>query len=236
MESSLHTRHRSLPLHTVSECSTLEVPHPFSDHTYSSPVDSYVCTINFAFQMALIYSWIPIDTCNGAHRVIPILYAISVASAELLLVLRCWVLWQRSYPLFAFLFGYWLASFAIQLYACTRFVPIAAPGERQWFDPAGILEPTVETFSYCTSGGQGMWLSAMWLAPMSLDAILLGLVIGRVFWLRRRSNGKVLVGELMLRQQIFYFSIIFCPFLISSVLMTVTNPMLQSIADPPAGA
>ncbi|KDN51386.1 hypothetical protein K437DRAFT_50115 [Tilletiaria anomala UBC 951] len=203
------------------------------DEVSPRPSFIYVTDAAFAFQMALAYSWISVSQCSRIHRLIPILYLLGIAPAQLLLLLRCWVLWGRRYPLLlGFLLPYWIAVIVIQAIAIPHFQPFAAVGFVTYTQPGGA--PT--DFSYCTSAGRGVFLSLFWVMPMSLDFVLLVLVVVKVLVQRNKPQGITPVSRLMLKQQLGYFVLVFIPFLISSVLMTVTNPILQSISDPPAAA
>jgi hypothetical protein len=69
---------------------------------------------------------------------------------------------------------------------------------------------------------------------MSLDFVMLVMMIVRVLTQRQRIGHVVPISDIILKHQIFYFVMVFVPYLISSVLMTVTNPIMQSMSDPPA--
>ena len=71
---------------------------------------------------------------------------------------------------------------------------------------------------------------------MSLDFVLLVMVIVRVVTQRKRIGHSLPVADLILKHQIWYFIMVFVPYITSSVLMTVSNPIMQSTSDPAATA
>ena len=77
----------------------------------------YTTDAVFALQMAMVYSWITVSQCSRAHRLIPILYILAIAPAQLLLLLRCWCLWGRRYCMLPLLIPYWVGVISIQCVA-----------------------------------------------------------------------------------------------------------------------
>jgi hypothetical protein len=231
----------------------------FCIHSPSRFPRRYVTLANFSYQMALIYSWIPPQRCERIHIVIPILSVLGINAAQLLLILRVWCLYGRNYSLLlGFFLPVWLAIIVIQFISCAHFIALPVGGEVTFYDGGG--QTLTAAFSYCASGGQGGWLSALvsvtscllqspsshrllldffflqWLAPMSLDFVLLVMVIVRVVTQRKRIGHSVPVADLILKHQIWYFIMVFVPYITSSVLMTVSNPIMQSTSDPAATA
>jgi hypothetical protein len=136
----------------------------------------YVTLANFSYQMALIYSWIPPQRCEHIHIVIPIISTLGIMAAQLLLILRVWCLYGRNYTLLlGFFLPIWLGVVIIQFISCSHFTALPAVGVTRFYEggdysldahpqAAGLSAgqgASGSEFSYCSSAGQGGWLSAL---------------------------------------------------------------------------
>ncbi|PWN26155.1 hypothetical protein BDZ90DRAFT_46323 [Jaminaea rosea] len=175
----------------------------------------YITLINLTFMMAMFHGSWTASLCDRLYLVMPILATLGLLCAEGVCCIRIWTIHKRSRFIFSFLATLFTAMAGIQFYAISKYVAFR--------DETGS----------CIAAGQGVWLALYWLAPATLDLILLFLAIFAVGRETRQYGANRLL-DVILRDQVFYFLFVFSGCIISGVLMTVNSAFLQSLNNPPA--
>jgi hypothetical protein len=178
--------------------------------------------------MAFMHGNLAPSTCQKIHLANPITYTLGILCAQAILCLRTWCLYGRQYRLLlTVLLPAWIISAVFQLISMAYQKPIDGIVRTAYrvAGPPPTLQPSEITFdaAYCSSAPEGRLVSFIALAPMTLDFLLLGMVAGRLVWLRRTGKSTVPLGHAMMRAQVLYFAIAFIPSLLRVIFVNGAN-------------
>ena len=189
---------------------------------------SYSTELSLALRMAFMHSNIAPSTCAKIHLANPITSVLGILCAQAILCLRTWCLYGRQYwLLLTVLLPAWIISAVFQIISMAYQKPFDGIVRTAYkvAGPPPTLQPSEITFdaAYCSSAPEGRLVSFIALAPMLLDLLPLGMMSGRLVWLRRTGKSAVPLEHAVMRAQVLYYAMAFIPSLLQVILMSGMN-------------
>lgn len=189
---------------------------------------------------AMFYGQWSENACNRLYLAMPILATLGMLCAEGVCCIRIWTIHKRNPLVLSILAVFLSATACIQSYGITNYVAFREGGS-------------------CVAAGRGLWLTFYWIAPAILD-VSLPVAEACVCWYRgsiahlskiftqlviltmamiavakeTRKFGRNRLLNVILRDQVLYFFLVFSACIISGVLMGAQSSYLQSLNNPPA--
>ncbi|CAE6502391.1 unnamed protein product [Rhizoctonia solani] len=138
---------------------------------------------------------------------------VSIAIAEIILILRVYALYQRNKYVLGLLAFFWTGQ-----------VIVMGTTMRH---PTRVKLP--EGLVGCIQGGNGSYAAAFWLAPLATDSVILALTVVKSLQYIYKTNYRVPLINVILRDGILYFTVILSANLLNCLVYYLAPPSLQVV-------
>ncbi|GAB1520962.1 hypothetical protein RhiTH_004051 [Rhizoctonia solani] len=138
---------------------------------------------------------------------------ISIAIAEIILILRTYALYQRNPWILVLLGVFWVGQVIVMGTVMRH--------------PTRLRLP--EGFVGCIQGGEGSYVGAFWLAPLATDSLVFLLTVFKSLGYIYKTKCRVPLIHVILRDGILYFAIILFANLLNCFLYYLAPPSIKVI-------
>ncbi|CAE6536840.1 unnamed protein product [Rhizoctonia solani] len=153
---------------------------------------------------------------NGCVDFIPFAGAstlVSIAIAEIILILRTYALYQRNKYILGLLAFFWTGQMIVMGTTMRHPTRVELP----------------EGLVGCIQGGNGSYAAAFWLAPLATDSIIFGLTMFRSLQYIYKARYRVPLIHVIVRDGVLYFTVILSANLLNCLLYYLAPPSLKVI-------
>ncbi|KDN45038.1 hypothetical protein RSAG8_05211, partial [Rhizoctonia solani AG-8 WAC10335] len=138
---------------------------------------------------------------------------ISIAIAEIIMILRTYALYQRNKYILGLLAFFWTGQLIVMGTTMRHPTRVELP----------------EGQVGCIQGASGNYAAAFWLAPLAMDSVIFGLTVLKSLEYIYKTRYRVPLIHVVLRDGILYFTLILSANMLNCLLYYLAPPSLKVI-------
>ncbi|KEP50631.1 putative transmembrane protein, partial [Rhizoctonia solani 123E] len=180
--------------------------------TWLFALNRYLTELQFIVNLVYIDGLL-IQACDNFIPFAGASTLVSIAIAEIIMILRTYALYQRSKYILGLLAFFWTGQVIVMGTTLRH--------------PTRVKLP--EGLVGCIQGGSGDYAVAFWLAPLATDSVIFGLTMFKSIEYIYKTRYRVPLIHVILRDGILYFTVILTANLLNCLLYHLAPPSLKVI-------